>query len=65
MNQKRQMWVMLCIVWSGIWAFLGLFVWPFLFLAAASGLMVLVPIGVSDTPRAPQHDANAWRNNSQ
>jgi uncharacterized iron-regulated membrane protein len=62
MNKKRQMWVQCCLLWTAIWFFLGIFLWPFLFLAAISAFMILIPVGVSaNEPPTRQHDPNAWR----
>ena len=65
-TKKRQMWVQVCALFAVLWGVLGLFVWPFLFLALCSALMILIPVGVSDTERStPQHDAGAWRRNTK
>ena len=61
MNKKRQMWLQVCFLFAVVWGVLGLIVWPFLFMAVISLMMMLIPVGVSaDTP-APKHDPNAWR----
>lgn len=66
MAKKRQMWVQVCALFAILWGVLGLFIWPFLFLALCSVAMILIPVGVSDDERAtPQHDAEAWRRNTK
>lgn len=65
-TKKRQMWVQVCILFAVLWGVLGLFIWPFLFLALCSALMILIPVGVSEDEQAvPRHDPNAWRHNSR
>lgn len=62
MNKKRQMWLNFCLLWGALWTFLGVFIWPFLFMAAISFLMMLLPVGVgSDEPATKPHDPDSWR----
>jgi len=66
MAKKRQMWVQVCALFAILWGVLGLFIWPFLFLALCSVLMILIPVGVSDEEKAaPRHNPEAWRRNTK
>jgi hypothetical protein len=65
-TKKRQMWMQVCILFAVLWTVLGLFIWPFLFLALCSALMILIPIGVTEDEKVvPQHDPEAWRRNAK
>jgi len=58
---KRNYWLMFCAAWGVFWLFTLLFLFlPALFLAPASFLMMLCPVGVSDAPAPPKHDPNKW-----
>lgn len=56
---KRTMWWILCLLWTAIWGFLGMILWPFLILAFMSLTMVLVPVGVPDKP-TQVHNPDGW-----
>lgn len=67
-TKKRQMWVQVCALFAVLWGVLGLFIWPFLFLALCSALMVMIPVGVPEDERVnaqPKHDERAWRKNTR
>lgn len=57
---RRGLWVMNCLIWTGIWGFLGLFFFPILFFAFVSAMMILLPVGVVDSPKRVKHDASQW-----
>lgn len=61
MNKKRRMWVEICLFWGVVWGLMGLFIWPFLFMAAVSFTLIMIPVGVSTDEPAPSIDKDAWR----
>lgn len=61
MNKKRQMWIQVCLLWTVMWGLLGFIIWPFLFMAAVSAFMILIPVGVSTDAPPVKHDPDAWR----
>lgn len=63
---KRQMWVMVCVIFAGLWFALGIFVWPLLLFSLCSLLMVFIPIGVPEH-RTPKHvhDPEKWAENTK
>lgn len=63
MTEKRQMWLTVCGFFTLMWGFLGLLLWPLLFLALCSAVMGLIPIGVPEgQTHKMAHDPEAWRN---
>jgi hypothetical protein len=66
MSKKRQMWVQTCIAFAVLWGVLGVLIWPFLLLAVASLMMMLIPVGVDGNEQVtPRHDPDAWRRNTK
>lgn len=63
------MWRNTCIAFAIMWGVLGLFVWPLLFFAAISLMMLMIPVGVPPDGRTPmytrKHDPDAWRNSAK
>lgn len=58
---KRQMWIMNCLVWAGIWFVMGLFFIPLWFFSFVSATMLFLPVGVSETPHPKHvHNPDAW-----
>lgn len=46
-TKARGMWIANCLIWAGLWLFIGLFIWPMLFMVLVSLLMLLLPVGVT------------------
>lgn len=62
---KRGMWYMNCLLWAGIWFVLGVLFIPFWLFSVLSLMLMLLPVGVSDTPKPyngpTRHNPNEWR----
>jgi len=63
---KRGQWVAVCLLWTVIWGVIGILVWPFLFFAAISLSLILLPVGVPDTPSTTRkHNPDEWTKHGQ
>lgn len=60
---KRSQWIMLCLLWAGVWFVLGVIVPVFWIFTLLSLSMILFPVGVPDTPSTPvanKHNPDEW-----
>lgn len=56
---KRTMWWITCVMFATMWGLIGMVLWPFLFFAVVSLMMIMVPVGVPEKP-TQVHNPNAW-----
>lgn len=47
---KRQLWVINCLLWAGIWFVFGLFFMPIWIFTVLALLMIMLPVGVPEAP---------------
>lgn len=56
---KRTMWWITCVMFAAMWGFFGMVLWPFLFFAGISLMMIMIPVGVPEKP-THVHDPSKW-----
>lgn len=58
---KRSQWVLCCLMWAGVWFFLGIIFPPLWLFTILSAAMVFIPVGVPDTlSYNNRHNPQEW-----